>query len=505
MAMDTQSRRHFLKVATALGTLGVAAPLATQLAGMNVAAAQTATDYRALVCIFLFGGNDAHNTVLATDTDSWARYMSARNTGADPIALLPPGAAPTTTNMRVPGGWGGVLPIVPNTPNPVPAGTNATTRTFALHPMLAPLMPIWNAQRLAVVANAGPLIQPTTKAQFRARSVPLPSNIGSHNDQQATWMAGEPEGARRGWGGKIADQMLSSNGQNAVFTAVSPAGNTVFLAGNQIVQYQVANTMSPAIRIGSAYTPTFGASAAFSTAVRDTIRDNAGPSFFGIDHSTVVRRSMDSADLLNQSFTGAAVTGVPAPPPYVNPINGNTEGNGLATQLQTIARMIAAAPALGIRRQVFFASIGGWDTHDTQNTSQTPLLARVAHAMAYFDAVMGNVGGADMRNRVTTFTMSDFSRTFTTNGDGTDHAWGGHYFVMGGAVRGRDMYGQYPTIGVDQGTFNNPDQQGNNTIPTTSVDQYGATLGRWFGLGDTELATVFRNLGNYNTRTLGFL
>jgi len=167
--------------------------------------------------------------------------------------------------------------------------------------------------------------------------------------------------------------------------------------------------------------------------------------------------------------------------------------------------MIAANSQLGLRRQVFFDSLGGWDTHDFQNGAQGANLARVAHAMAYFDTALGNINGTDFRQSVTTFTASDFSRTFTTNGDGTDHAWGSHQFIMGGAVQGGDVYGQYPTLGIDQGSFQNPDMSGNIRVPTTSVDQYAATLGRWLGVSDTDLDAIFPNLRNFATRNLGFV
>jgi uncharacterized protein (DUF1501 family) len=167
--------------------------------------------------------------------------------------------------------------------------------------------------------------------------------------------------------------------------------------------------------------------------------------------------------------------------------------------------MIAAGPSLGLKRQVFFVGIGGFDNHDYQNDAQPGLLTQVAHAMSYFDGVLGNIGGLDMRANVTTFTASDFSRTFATNGDGTDHAWGGHHFVMGGAVKGKDIYGQFPTVGLDKGSFNNPDFAGSIMIPRVSVDQYGATMGRWLGASDSDLKTIFPNLKNFNTPYLGFL
>lgn len=519
--LSPATRRHVLQAMTALAPLGVAAPFALELATMGSASAQVAGPaYRALVCIFLFGGNDTNNMVLATDTDSWGRYWSARNTGQDPIALMPVGTAPAavgsvssvtgrTVSRQTPEFFGGVLPITPLTANPIPAGTNATTRTFGVHPVLAPIFTDannpWAANRLAVLANVGPLIVPTTKAQYNARSVRLPFNLMSHNDQQSTWMASAAEGARRGWGGMMADTMLSGNGGNAIFTAISAAGNAVFLAGDTVVQYQVTTNAAPAIRITSATGSTLNGSSVAAARLRDIIRDGGAQSYQQQDHASVVRRSMDSTDTLNNAFTAAAVTAIPAPPAFTNPITGTAETNQLGPQMQTIARLIAAAPALGITRQVFFVSLGGWDTHDTQNTTQPNLLAKVAQAMAYFDQTLGNIGGQNLRNAVTTFTMSDFSRTFTTNGDGTDHAWGSHQLIMGGAVRGRDMYGRYPTLGVDRTGFTNPDMSGNIMIPTTAVYQLASTLGRWFGVSDAQLATIFPNLTNFPTSNLGFM
>jgi uncharacterized protein (DUF1501 family) len=225
------------------------------------------------------------------------------------------------------------------------------------------------------------------------------------------------------------------------------------------------------------------------------------------DHGAKIVRSMDAADLLNAQFAaGSPGATVPAPTQLLNPITRANENNGLAVQLQTVAKVIAANQLLGLRRQVFFVSIGGFDNHDVQNTSQSPLMARLAHAMAYFDSVLANLGGIDMRPQVTTFTASDFSRTFTTNGDGTDHAWGSHQFVMGGEVLGGSVYGQYPTLGVDvQNGFQNPDMSGNILIPTMSVDQYAGTMGRWFGLTDGQLDPILPNLRNFTNRNVGFM
>ena len=509
-------RRHLLRIGGGLSILGAAAPFAAQLAAAGSAASQAAPDYKALVCVFLFGGNDSNNTVLATDSDSFGRYFAARNTGDDPIALMPPGTPPAavgsvspvtgrTVTARSPEAWGGVLPIVPRTPNPIPAGTSASVRTFALHPMLAPLKTLFDADRLAVVANVGTLIRPITKAQYLARTVAFPSNLFSHNDQQSTWQAGASEGARVGWGGRFGDTLAGLNGSNSLFTAISTAGNAVFLSGQSVVQYQMTTAAQPALLInGGAATTLFGSTVAPSR-VRDIIQDQSAVSLFAADYATVTGRSIGAASTINTAFTQASVTAIPAPTTYVNPISGLTETNSLAVQLQTVARMIAAGGTLGLRRQVFFVSLGGWDNHDVQNTVQPNNLAKVAHALSYFDGVLGSIGGLNMRNAVTTFTASDFSRTFTTNGDGTDHAWGGHHFVMGGAVRGGDIYGQYPTLGVDLGAFRNPDMAGAALVPTTSVDQYAATMGRWLGTSDPSLDAIFPNLRNFTPRDLGFL
>lgn len=514
--MSRVDRRHFLRVGGAFGALGVGAPFALQLAAAGSAAGQSAPDYKALVCIFLFGGNDSHNTVLATDTDSWTRYFNTRNTGADPIALMPVGTAPTPVGQtssvtgRVaeadsPEAWGGVLPITPKTAQAVPAGTNASNRTFALHPFMGPMQTLFNENRLAILANVGTLIQPTSKTQYLARSVSLPSSLFSHNDQQSTWQALSTEGARTGWGGRFADLMAGMNGQNTLFTAISAAGNAVFLSGQSIVQYQLSTGAQPAVVVtGAQGASLFGSSLAPSR-VRDMITDTNLSNNFAADYATVAGRSLGASATVNSAFTQSVVTGVPAAPAYTNPLTARVETNTLALQLQTVARMIAASSSLGVRRQVFFVSLGGWDTHDFQNATQPNLLAKVAHAMSYFDGALSNIGGLDRRNQVTTFTASDFSRTFTTNGDGTDHAWGGHHFIMGGAVNGGDIYGQYPTLGGDVAGFNNPDAVGGAQIPTTSVDQYGATLGRWFGVPESDIDVIFPRVRNFQNRYLGFV
>ncbi|MFN3228899.1 MAG: DUF1501 domain-containing protein [Asticcacaulis sp.] len=509
-------RRAFLRFSMGLAGLSTASAFGLQLAATGSAAAQSAGDYKALVCIFLFGGNDANNMVLATDSDSWGRYFTARNQGSDPIALMPVGTAATpvgqvnpvtgrTSALGRPEHWGGVLPIVPRTAQAIPAGTSASNRTFALHPLMTGAKSLFDQGRLAVLANVGTLIQPTTKAQYQARSVPLPASLFSHNDQQSTWQAGATEGARVGWGGRMGDVLMSQNGQNTIFTAITATGTAVFLSGRNVVQYPLSTNNAPAVSVnGVTASSLFGSSTA-PAALRDIITSTSSVSDFSNDHGAVTGRSVGAAQVVNEVFSRAVVTAVPSPPAYVNPATGATETNSLALQMRTVARMIAAGPAFGLKRQVFLVSLGGWDSHDNQNRDQSNNLSKVDQALTYFDQVLGNIGGVDMRANVTTFTASDFSRTFNTNGDGTDHAWAGAQLIMGGAVKGKDMYGQFPTIGMDIAGFSNPNMTGASFIPTTSVDQYAATLGSWFGVSDTDLNSIFPNLRNFNTPRLGFL
>ena len=508
MTGSRMDRRQFVQSAGALSLLGSAAPLALQLAAAGEAAAQSAPDYKALVCIFLFGGNDAHNMLLATDTDSWTRYQAARNTGADPIALRAVGtAADPNAGLATPARWGGVLPIVPRTVQPLTSGGGVgQPRTFAVHPHMPGVQTLFGQNRLAAVANVGPLLRPTTKAQYLARSVPLPANLFSHNDQQSVWQAGQVEGARAGWGGRMGDMLASGNGGAALFTAISTAGNAVFLSGRDIIQYQISTGATPAISVnGGTATSLFGSSTA-PARLREIIQGQTANHWMQSDHARVVDRSMASAATLNAAFAGVTA-GVAAPPAFTNPITAAVETNGLAVQLQAVARMIASSNTLGTKRQVFFVSLGGWDTHDLQNRNQAANLARVSHALAYFDSVLGNLNGVNRRAQVTTFTASDFGRTFNTNGDGTDHAWGSHQFVSGGAVNGGDIYGAYPTIGIDAFGFNNPDMvsSSGHLIPKISVDQYAATMGAWLGVPAAELATIFPNLSHFDRPNLGFV
>jgi uncharacterized protein (DUF1501 family) len=490
------SRREFLRTSSALSVAGAAsAPFALNLATLGSAAAQTATDYKALICLFMYGGNDSAHMVLPTDTDSWTRYLEARNQGADPIALRAPGTAPDAAAAAAsPARLGGVLPINPNTAQ---AG-----RAFALHPLMTQARDLFEAGRLGIIANAGPMLVPTTKVNYN--SVPRPRGLFSHNDQQSTWQAGVAEGARQGWGGKMADLLISQN-TNAIFTSISTGGNHVFLSGRQAIQFQVGNGGGGLNINGRPPGNLFGSTAA-ATAFQNIITNTGAANLFEKDYSTVVKRSIDSQQLLNTSLAAITPAMVMAAPQYQDPLNNNAlANNGLAQQLNSVLRLIAARDALGAKRQVFLVNIGGFDTHDGQNRGLASIYARISAAMKYFDDAVRNINGVDMSNNVTLFTASDFGRTFTTNGDGTDHGWGAHHFVLGGAVKGKDIYGRFPTIGVNVNNgFQNPDALGSgNLVPGVAVDQYSATLAKWFGVSSTDLDMLFPNLKNFDGTTPG--
>jgi len=510
------SRRLFLRHAGAMSALvgAAGAPVALNLAALGTAAAQSAGDYKALVCLFLFGGNDSYNMVLPTDAASFGAYTTVRNQAPDSIALLAPGTAPVATAAAgSPARLGGVLPIAPRNPQ---------GRSFALHPLMGQLQTMFNTdQRLAILPNVGPLITPLTKAQYNAGIVARPARLYSHNDQTNTWQALAPEGATRGWGGRMGDVLASLNGL-PVFTAISAAGNSIFLSGDTVRQYQVS--ASGATPLGVDGSGRVYGSADVGAALQSIVSTSRSANPFEGDLADVSGRAISAERLLRTALRPASDPLFGTAPPtgsynpssdpklqYDNPLSGARSFNSLAQQFQVVARMIQAGitGATSTRRQVFFVSIGGFDTHDGQNRGQADLYARIAHALRYFDTSLGAFGA---RNAVTTFTASDFGRTFTSNGDGTDHGWGSHHFVAGGAVKGGDLYGTFPVLGPKNAANNNfdssPDQLGNGALlPATSVDQLGATLGRWFGLTDSQLLDIFPNLANFDVskRNLGFM
>lgn len=472
----------------------------SSMVAMGQSAAQQASDYKALVCVFLTGGNDAFNTVLPTDSASWAAYTAIRNQAPTPINLLAPGTAPVAAAAPGSPEWlGGVLPLNLVTPS--------GNRSFALHPSLTQLQRLFNTERrLAVVANVGPLLQPTTKEAYLARTAALPPKLFSHNDQQNMWQGLDVEGVTTGWGGRLLDG-FTGTGQ---FARISLAGTSVWANGSTVRQYQ----MSPkgAIAVGGGAT-VYG-SGAVGQALR-RIASNTTSAGGSLGNHVLMA---DLGDIAQKSISAeatisAALANLPASDSSVGPdsrlliqdLDGKTVENGLARQLQAVARLIGVRSRLSVGRQVFFVQMGGFDTHDNQNKRHTELMRRLDHALSFFDQCLGDLG---VRNAVTTFTASDFGRTLTSNGDGTDHGWGAHHFVMGGAVQGGRFFGTMPVLSPKNAANNHFD--GNATLllngvmlPTTSLDQYGMTFAEWFGASNGS--QIFTNSKNFSAASLRFL
>jgi uncharacterized protein (DUF1501 family) len=439
---------------------GAASPFALNLAAIGAASAQTSPAYRAIVCLFFYGGNDHTNTFIPYDQASYDQYFASRDTIAIPRAQLVGTAAPSH-----PG------------------------REFAFHPALTAFKSHWDAGRLAVVANVGPLVVPTTRAQYQARSVPLPPKLFSHNDQQSVWQAHQPigEGAKIGWGGRIGDLLMSQNA-TTLFTCISAGGNAVLLSGQNALQYQVGSSGPVAITAIPPTSTLFGSTSA--PAAYQSLITGTSPNLFENELRVVTNRSITANQQLSAALP-AASTLAPAIP----------ANNNLASQLSVIARIIAARTALGSSRQVFLVSIGGFDNHDVLLTQHVQQLTLVNNAVDAFYSWLVQLG---VQNDVTLFTASDFGRTLTSNGDGSDHGWGSHHFVLGGAVQGGNIYGMFhPTTFFANG---NPVDIGQgNLVPQLAVDQYAATFARWLGVSDANMPLVLPNVVNFSPRYVSFL
>jgi uncharacterized protein (DUF1501 family) len=471
-----RTRRQFLRTASMASMAGFAAsPFLLELNSLAAMAQSGGTsDYRALVCVFMQGGNDGHGTVIATDPDSFAAFTQARS-GA-------PGLAYPLSQL---------LPITLNTPQ--------SGRTFALNPALTGVQNLFNAGRAAIVANTGTLVVPATKAQVNANSVPLPDSLFSHFDQTAAWQAIASNGGSSehvGWGGSVADVIESmGTNTNSMFTCISTAGIALFLSGQTSFQLNV--TSAGPIPIGGLNTSAFGMQAASNPLA--SILSAEETNLFAKEYEVVVDRSIQAQAMLATAMLPAGVGGVPNPQQYLDPMTKKLTDNPLASSFQTIARIIGGRSSLGVNRQIFYVQLGSFDTHTNQAIQHAQLLTQLGEALEYFDGLMTTAG---LGNQVTTFTASDFGRTLTCNSSGTDHGWGSHHLVVGGAVQGQNMYGQYPIIGVNQAN----DVGAGRLVPTTSVDQYAATLARWFGLSDGQIRQVFPNFGNFGTSPyLGFM
>jgi uncharacterized protein (DUF1501 family) len=446
-------RRAFIQRAgalmgtTALGQLGAFA-----------AHAAAASDYKALVCIFLYGGNDTNNMIVPLDSAGYANYAQTRSYLALPQAQLLPLAAASGAPQ------------------------------YGLHPALPGLQSLWAAGQLAVVANVGTLVQPLTKTEYLSTSTLKPESLFSHIDQQHQWQASisSTSSSNSGWGGRLADQLATLNVNASVPPMISTGGNNLFVTG--------AASQALVIPVSGS----FGLNG-FSNSAADSARRSALEQLLNVDQSINLTQAAQSI-----------MTGALASSAILNPILTTTDAtlsarfagltSNFSKQLLAIAKVIEARSTLGASRQVFLATLGSFDTHTNQLDEQQTLFSQMDPALTAFHGAMADIGAG---SSVTSFTLSDFSRNFLPNtGGGTDHAWGSHPIVIGDAVKGGSIYGTMPTL-----ELSGPDDATNlgRWIPTIAVDQFAATLASWFGADATALAAVLPNLSAFSPSTLGFI
>jgi uncharacterized protein (DUF1501 family) len=445
------SRRDFLKSTCCTAAAGFAAASFNRFGLVN-ALAQGTPDYKALVCIFLFGGNDANNMVVPLSSTGYTSYQQLRSVLALPQASLLPITAPS-------------------------AGA------FGFHPKFPELQGLFNQKHLAVLANVGTLVRPTTRAQLQQGQATLPQNLFSHSDQQTQMQTAALSGdGQTGWAGRTADKIQSIYG-GTFPVIISLAGTNIFCEG--LVARSIESSGNPTKLLSG-----FGSSSQSQnrmSALQSLLTFDTGVSLIQAASTTTSNALQDSKSLADALSSAPALATV-----FPN--------NGLANQLKQVAQIISVRSALGLQRQIFFVSLGGFDTHSDQLNQQNGLYTQLSQAMNAFYQATVEIGAA---SQVTSFTLSDFSRTYQPDStSGTDHAWGGHHLIMGGGVHGGDFFGTFPTLALG-----GPDDATNEGrwIPTTSLDQYAATLANWFGVPPADLPTIFPNLANFTTQTLNFV
>jgi len=465
------TRREFVRGCCSAAAMGVFAGFGRF--GLLNALAAAPADYKALVCIFLFGGNDGNNLFVPWDNTPAAgfRYSDYLAIRADQSQG---GLALTQSQL---------LPVTAATAQP----SGATI--FGFHPALPQLQGLFQLNRAAVVANVGVLNQPLTRAEYRSKSKPLPANLFSHSDQQQQWQTADPTGfGLTGWAGRAADQVRTIYNVSQIYPPITTvAGTAIFCLGNQTRPFALAPTTNPASIGLAGYTNQNSQSNARLASLQQVLTFDTGLSMIQAT-SSITSAALQQSSLLSGALQGAA--------PLATVFPTTSIGN----QLAQVARIIKANETLGLGRQIFFCSLGGFDTHTTQIPDQNNLFTQLDPAMkAFYDATVE----LNLANKVTAFTLSEFGRTLKpATGNGSDHGWGSHQLVMGGAVLGGDLYGKLPkfALGTDDDSSSN-----GRWIPTTSVDQFGATLASWFGVPAASLPAIFPNLPNFATPDLGFL
>ncbi|HKQ61371.1 MAG TPA: DUF1501 domain-containing protein [Candidatus Polarisedimenticolaceae bacterium] len=446
---DKLNRRQFLGQASC-AAVGTTALFNTVLnMGMfNALACGAPDEYRGLVCLFLGGGIDSFNVLVPAGAAEYQEYAAVRADLALPQASL--------------------LPITPATPD---------GRSYGLHPGIAELQALFQAGQLAFVANVGTLAAPTTLQQFRNGSVALPLGLFSHSDQALHWQTSLPDQRSAiGWAGRMADMLQPENCSQAISLNISLAGTNVYQTGAVTQHYTITENGSIGLR-------DYGGTAPAQVVQTEAIDGLLGLQYQHLFEKTYAARMRGAIDA-HLAFS-AAIAGIP-------PLTTQFSNTSLSRRFRMVALTIAAREALGMKRQSFFIETGGWDHHDEVLLNQEAMLPVISRALSEFHSALVELGVA---GQVTTFTASDFGRTLTSNGRGSDHAWGGNHIVMGGAVTGGDIYGTFPALYID-----NPLDTGRGRlIPTTSVDEYFAEMALWFGVPAADLDRVLPNIARFYT------
>ncbi|MCQ8184852.1 DUF1501 domain-containing protein [Parvularcula maris] len=454
--MTDFSRRSFLKTSA----LGLTASAFMPLPVL----AQGGGGYKALVCIFLYGGADTHDVLIGQDEGSYQAWAAARESI---VGRYGEGELPTSRERSA-------LLALPGT---------AGQPTVGLPPEMSAVKELFDQGQLAFAANVGPLAEVTDRAGVKNKTALLPNKLRSHNDQQSVWQTFGTEGARIGWGGRLLDR----SGTNSAYAAISTRGNAVFLSGDDVRPTQIPSNgnIKQAWGTGEKHFGSEELASIMRAHYARTADGSQSPFMRDIARSRAkaVATTAELARLMEGATLGDTV---------------RIEGNGLSQQLGTIADLIQLRGDLGTDRQVFFAGMGGWDTHREQHLKMPVLLNQLSEAMASFQRGLDAAGLSQM---VTTFTASDFGRTLINNSAGTDHGWGSHHMVMGGGVSGGQIAGTVPSFEEEH----DHDFRRGALIPTMATEQYGAELGRWFGLSEGDLDLVFANRGRFDRTPLGLL
>ncbi len=457
------SRRRFIRDAcSATFGLTTASSSLFKLNTLRAAAknnlAYVGDDYKALVCLFQAGGNDSHNMLVPTDTGAYSEY------------------AMTRTNLAL--RKDELINLI---------HTNNDNRTYGLNASMEGVGSLFNEGKLAFVNNVGTMIQPVNKAEYEDRKVPLPLGLFSHSDQIAQWQTAQPgQRVSTGWGGKLAEMFQDMNTSNDISMNITLSGTNVFQFADKVVEYSVSPSGEGYGIRGYQGERQFDVA---RTKLIDGLLYHDYEDIYQKTYVDVLRNSIDAQQLFNETIEN------------LPEFNTEFSGDRLSQSFKMIAKIISAREILGFKRQIFFVRVGGWDHHDDLLRRQNGMLAGVSSALSEFASALQEVNAFD---QVVTFSMSEFGRTLTSNGDGSDHAWGGNVMVMGGSVKGARMYGDYPSLALG-----NPLEIGRGRIiPTISNDEYFAELALWFGVAASDLPTILPNVGNFyngNGSPLGFL